>query len=159
MISLLVLITGTLILTICSCDKDEIVRAPLPVNPQIIPCEACIPFAGYYDLREVNVNIVNGNIIWSPLPVGTINGKIYGGYLILDTYSQMVVHQSGEAFNYQWFTTEPYNNTLQYNYWITNDSSLTVGPDHLPGSFYPHLGPQDNRIDTIIWDRCRYVRH
>ncbi len=153
-----VLTAGLFILIFNSCSKHETVRAPLPVNPQRIPCEACEPFAGYYELRDVTVNTINGSVVWSPLPVSTIDGKIFAGYLMLNTLSELVVYQAGEAYNSQWFTTNPYTYTIFYNYWIRNDSSLVVGPEKEPGAFFPHLGAQVSRIDTIIWDRCRYVR-
>jgi len=113
------LAAGVFIVTINSCSKHETVRAPLPENPQRIPCDECEPFAGYYELRDVTVNTINGAVVWSPLPVSTIFGKIFAGYI---------------------------------------DSALLVGPEKEPGTFYPHPGSQVNRIDTIIWDRCRYVR-
>ncbi len=158
LVFLTALVAGAVIATFNSCTRDEIVKAPLPENPQRIPCDACEPFAGYYELRDVSVNTINGTDIWSPLPVSRINGKIYGGYITLNTLSELVVYQTGEAYNSQTFTTYPYTFTLFYNYWIRNDSAMTVGPEHEPGSFFPHLGPDLDRIDTIIWDRCRYVR-
>jgi hypothetical protein len=130
---LLILAFGFIIASFASCKKDKIVRAPEPVNPQQIPCDACQPFAGYYALRDVSVNRINGIDVWSPVPVGTINGRIFGGYIILNTFSEIVVFQTGEAYNYQSFTTEPYTFTLLYNYWITNDSVITVGPETAPG--------------------------
>jgi hypothetical protein len=155
---LIVFAAGAVITTFNSCSRDEIVRAPMPENPQRIPCDACEPFAGYYELRDVTVNTANGSVAWLPLPASSIYGKIYGGYITLNTLSELVVYQTGEAYNTQLFTTEPYTFTLFYNYWIVNDSAITIGPEHEPGSFYPHLSPEVNRIDTIIWDGCRYVR-
>ncbi|MBE0648650.1 MAG: hypothetical protein IH596_12810 [Bacteroidales bacterium] len=155
---LTVLAVGILSAAFSSCSKDNSPRAPLPENPQRIPCEECEPFAGYYELTDVTANTANGSVVWSPLPVSTIHGKIFAGYIRLNTLSEMVVYQMGEAYNSQSFTTEPYTFTLYYNYWIVNDSVLKVGPEKEPGEFYPHRGEGFNRVDTIIWDRCRYVR-
>lgn len=148
-----------IILFVGSCSKDNSPRAPLPENPERIPCEVCTSFAGYYELRDVSVNTINGTDIWSPLPVSTINGKIYAGYLILNTFSELTVYRSGELFNYQEFTTSPFSYSEFYNYWILSDSTMAVGPEKEAASFYPHLGPDAVRVDTVIWDRCRYVRN
>src|SRR5665648_190759 len=94
---------GVFIATFNSCIKHETVRAPLPENAQRIPCEECEPFAGYYELTDVTVNTINGFVVWSPLPVSTIHGKIYAGYITLNTLSELTVYQAGDAFNSQSF--------------------------------------------------------
>ena len=130
----------------------------LQEDPQRIPCEVCEQVAGYYQLTDVVVDTVHGTPVWKPLPVSIFGGEIFSGYLILNTFSELVVYRSGEVFNTQEFTTTPFAYTEFYNYWIVNDSVMTVGPEHEPGSFFPHLSMPAGKVDTIIWDRCRYVR-
>lgn len=141
-----------------SCDKKEVVKPAWYEDPARIPCEVCTPFAGYYQLRDMSVNTVNGNPVWTPLPVSTIEGKIFSGYLMLNTFSELTVYRSGEVFNSQDFSTVPFSYTEFYNYRILSDSSMSVGFDQESGEFFPFLGPGIDRIDTIVWDRCKYVR-
>lgn len=146
------------LIVLYGCADKEVVKPTYWEDPQHIPCETCIPFDGYYTLRDVDINSLPGNPLWMPLPANTISGKIFSGYLMLNTFSELTVYRSGEVYNSQEFTTLPFAYTEFYNYFIISDSTMKVGPEKEPACFFPHLGPNIHRIDTIIWDRCRYIR-
>jgi len=154
--SLLILVVG--VVTFSSCTKHEkMLWAPEPENTQRIPCEACIPFAGYYEMKAV-MDTVNGPAAGKRLPAGTTDGEVFFGYLVLNTFSELVIYQSGEAYNSQSFTMQPYSYTDFHNYWILSDSVITIGPEHEPACFFPHLDQLTGTVDTIIWDGILYVR-
>lgn len=152
------LATAVVALTLTACDKQHTIKTPLPENQQRIPCEACTPFEGYYQLRDVSTGTLNGTEVWSSVPAAVNKGTVFSGYIMVNAWSGITVYQSGEEFNSQSFTIVPYAFTRFLNYWILTDSTLVVGPEREPGEFFPHLGPAVNRIDTIVWDRRRYVR-
>ncbi len=141
-----------------ACDNEEVVRPAFYEDPKQIPCDECVPFAGYYELCDMSVSVINGSLVWRPLPVSIINGKIYSGYLKLNTMSELTVFRSGEFLNQQTNTIDPFSYTEYYNYRILSDSTLVIGSENEPGEFFPFLTPMVDRIDTIIWDRGRYVR-
>lgn len=155
--SLLILVVSAVIVSSCT-KHEKMMWAPEPETPERIPCEACAPFAGYYQLQDVVADKVNDPVVRKHLPAGTTDGEIFSGYLILNTFSELVIYQSGQAYNSQSFTLQPYSYTDFHNYWILNDSVITIGLELEEACFFPHLDQLAGTVDTIIWDGCLYVR-